>query len=45
MIKRMKQYNNTKSWQGSVFEETKAIGLYLVIPEIRDDFRHPYFKV
>lgn len=31
---------NTKSWQGSVFEETKAIGLYLVIPEIRDDFRH-----
>lgn len=32
--------NNTKSWQGSVFEETKAIGLYLVIPEIRDDFRH-----
>ena len=23
--------NNTKSWQGSVFVETKAIGLYLVI--------------
>ena len=44
MIKRMRQYrkiiNNTKSWQGSVFVETKAIGLYLVIPEIRDDFRH-----
>ena len=35
-----KATSSNYSWQGNIFKETKAIGLYLVIPEIRDDIRH-----
>lgn len=35
-----KAINYSGSWQSNVFNETKAIGLYLVIPETRNDIRH-----
>ena len=35
-----KATSSNYSWQGNIFKETKAIGLYLVIPETRNDIRH-----